>query len=114
MTVMHGLSFGPRRFLDEMRNELESQRYERISLRPLAATVGAEISGADLSALDDATFAEVHQAFLDYKVVFFRDQDLTTEAHMAFARRFGDLEEHPFLPPGQVDEVVRFEKGEEV
>ena len=38
------------------------------------------------------------RALLDYKVIFFRDQDITTEQHLAFARRFGELETHPFVP----------------
>ena len=37
-------------------------------------------------------------ALLDWKVLFFRDQDITTEQHLAFARNFGDLEVHPFAP----------------
>src|SRR3546814_18074043 len=35
---------------------------------------------------------------LDWKVIFFRDQNITTEQHIAFARNFGELEVHPFAP----------------
>jgi taurine dioxygenase len=70
-----------------------------IALRPLTPTIGAEVSGIDLrSPLDTATLASVRQALLDWKVLFFRDQDITTEQHLAFARQFGDLEVHPFAP----------------
>ena len=48
--------------------------------------------------LSDETLAALRQALLDYKVLFFRDQDITTEQHLAFARRFGQLEVHPFAP----------------
>ena len=51
----------------------------------------------DLAAVDDETFAEIHRAFLDHKVLFFRDQPVTIEQHIAFGRRFGDLEVHPFI-----------------
>jgi taurine dioxygenase len=112
---MHAASlcFGPRRFLDAMRREAAGRRYEHIGVTPVGTTIGAEISGVDLrEPLDAATLGELVQAWLDYKVVFFRDQDLTDEQHIAFARRFGELEEHPFLPAREGrDEVVRFEKG---
>ena len=70
--------------------------YEQFELRPLSPGIGAEILGIDLAKIDDPTQKEVHQALLEYKVVFFRDQDLTTDEHLAFARRFGELEVHPF------------------
>jgi taurine dioxygenase len=108
------MKFGPRRFLDEMRRELLARPYSRISVTPVGVTIGAEIGDVDLrEPLDEATFAEVERALLDFKVIFFRDQDLDGQQHLAFARRFGELEEHPFLPSadGQV-EVVRFAKDD--
>lgn len=66
---------------------------------PLTPTIGAELLDIDLTQpLDDATLAAIRAALLEWKVVFFRDQDITTEQHIAFARRFGDLEVHPFAP----------------
>ena len=68
-----------------------------ITITPKSPTIGAEISGIDLSVdLDDDTISGIRQALLDYKVIFFRDQDITTEQHLAFGRRFGELEVHPF------------------
>ncbi len=49
-------------------------------------------------ALPDATIAELRQALLDYKVLCFRDQPVTAAQHVGFARCFGDLEVHPFIP----------------
>ncbi len=70
-----------------------------ISVSPLSPTIGAELGNIDLrSPLSAETLAEVRQALLDWKVIFFRDQDLTPEQHLAFARNFGDLEVHPFAP----------------
>lgn len=109
---VYRMKFGPRRFLDEMRREIAKRPYTRIAVNPLGATIGAEVSGVDLrEPIDDETFAEIDRAHLDYKVLFFRDQDLTSNQQIAFARRFGELEEHPFLPAkaGHAD-VVRFQK----
>ena len=89
---------GPRPHLDALRRRYEARRNARIEVRPQSATVGAEIGGVDLRALDDETFAEVEQALYDYEVVIFRDQEIGNADHLAFARRFGELEQHPFLP----------------
>ena len=70
---------------------------EQLSISPLTPSMGAEISGIDLSRpLDAATKAAVRDLLLEWKVIFFRDQDITTEQHLTFARNFGDLEVHPF------------------
>ena len=107
--------YGPRPHLDQMRREYESRPYSRIEVRPCNATIGAEITGVQLAAVNDQIFCEIEQAFLDYKVLFFRGQQLDTASHLAFARRFGELEEHPFLPASGADAaLVRFEKSEEV
>ena len=72
---------------------------DTIEVRQMSATIGAMISGVDLATeLNDATVAVLRQALLDWKVIFFRDQDITTEQHLAFGRRFGELEVHPFAP----------------
>lgn len=71
--------------------------YARIEVRPLAGALGAEVAGAQLGDLDDATFAEIHRAWLEHQVLFFRDQHLGAEEHKAFGRRFGTLQVHPFL-----------------
>lgn len=74
--------------------------YRRIDVKPVAGACGADVSGVNLSEpLDNETFAEIHQAFLDHQVLFFRDQDLTEEQHKAFGRRFGDLNIHPRYVP---------------
>jgi len=70
-----------------------------LDIRPLSPCIGAEVFGIDLRIdPDDGTLAELDKAFLDHKVLFFRDQDITSEQHVAFARHFGDLEVHPFVP----------------
>jgi len=67
-----------------------------LQIKPIAGACGAEIHGVDLSQeLDDVSFGEIKQAFLDYQVIFFRDQNLTEDQHKAFGRRFGTLNIHP-------------------
>lgn len=66
-----------------------------MQVSPLTPLIGAEISGIDLANLNDAQFGDVHRAFLDHSVLFFRGQDLSIEEHMAFGRRFGELHLHP-------------------
>lgn len=85
--------------------------YERLTIAPLATTIGAEVTGVDLAGpLDDAVVAELKRALLEWKVLFLRDQHLTSERHRDLAALWGELEVHPFLPHGDVPEVVRFEK----
>ncbi len=72
----------------------------QLDIRPLAGHIGAEILGVDLrEPLDPETLAEVRSTLLAWKVVFFRDQELTQEQHIAFGRQFGEVTPaHPTLP----------------
>src|SRR3954447_21675615 len=71
-----------------------------LEVRPLAGHIGAEIFGVDLTRpLADAAVTEIRAIWLKWKVVFFRDQHLTQEQHIAFARQFGEpAPGHPTLP----------------
>jgi taurine dioxygenase len=65
----------------------------RFELRPNAAAIGAEVCSIDLAeTLDDATFAQISDAFDRHAVLVFRDQKLAPERHIAFSRRFGPLQ----------------------
>jgi len=67
-----------------------------LTVTPLEPTIGAEISGVDISQpISDAVRDEIKRAILQYKVVFFRDQVLDEDSHAAFAARFGRLYTHP-------------------
>jgi taurine dioxygenase len=69
-----------------------------IDVRPVAGALGAELRGVNIARpLADAIVAEIRQAFLDYLVVFFRDQELTPQGLLAFAQRFGQPMEYPQL-----------------
>jgi len=93
----------------------------QISVKKCDAAVGAQIV-FDLSRpLDAATFAALEAAFHDNIVVFFRDQQLSEEQHIAFSRRFGELEIHivkKYLLPGYPEILlvsnVKNEAGEHI
>jgi taurine dioxygenase len=92
-----------------MNQLVRNMRVSTFSLAPLTPTIGAEVGDIDLSkALDTETAEGLRAALRDWKVLFFRDQDITTEQHLAFARNFGDLEVHPFAPSKEgYPEVLR-------
>jgi len=81
-----------------MLQEQASVSTGEIVVRPLTGALGCEIFGVDLANLDDEVFAVVHKAFLDYSAVMFHDQKLTQDQFAAFGKRFGELEDEPFLP----------------
>jgi taurine dioxygenase len=62
----------------------------------LTPTLGAEITGIDLSKLlGNHQFQEVHDALMAHQVIFFSDQDISRDQHKDFGRRFGELHIHP-------------------
>jgi taurine dioxygenase len=63
----------------------------------LTTHIGAEISGISLAEAigNDDLFGAIKEALLAHKVLFLRDQDISKAEHVAFASRFGDLEDHP-------------------
>src|SRR5215469_4286111 len=72
--------------------------YNHISIEPLSTALGAEIGGVDLRApLPEPALAELCHAFGEYGVIFFRDQSLTPEQHLAFARQFGSIDVNRFF-----------------
>ena len=69
----------------------------RIRVEPLSCAIGAELLGLQLgdAVRDDALFADIRALLLAHKVLFLRDQTISRADHVAFARRFGELEDHP-------------------
>ncbi|HUL64844.1 MAG TPA: TauD/TfdA family dioxygenase [Burkholderiaceae bacterium] len=85
-----------------------------VKAEPMTCSIGALLTNVNLgdASRDEALFAEIRALLLQYKVLFLHDQDFTRAEHVAFARRFGDLEDHPVVGsdpenPG----LVRIYKG---
>ncbi|TFH47553.1 MAG: TauD/TfdA family dioxygenase [Lysobacterales bacterium] len=69
-----------------------------LQVNPHSGAVGAEIDGVDLRGdLSNAQLAEIRRAYHDHGVIFFRDQPLTPEQHIAFARRWGEINVNRFF-----------------
>lgn len=113
---LHGQQVGPITHLSEERARLAAMTWNEFDVKRVGSTIGAEIHGIDITTdLSQAVIDDLRRALLAFKVIFFRDQPLTPESHVAFAKRFGELEIHPFLPSNTgVPELVRFEKSFDV
>ncbi|MDF2766388.1 MAG: Taurine dioxygenase [Rhodospirillales bacterium] len=74
-------------------------RLSAIRVEPLTCTIGAEISNVNIgeAARDADLMGEIRALLLKHKVIFFRDQDISRADHVAFARHFGELEDHPVV-----------------
>ena len=86
-----------------MKDKFHPDEFESRSLpfevNRLSPTIGGELLGVDLRQdLTSEVKDLIYEALLVYKVIFFRDQDLTTYQHIHFSKNFGYLEVHPFAP----------------
>ena len=77
-----------------------AEQFAEIDVRRYAPGLGAEIRGVDLSGpVSDAQFAEIHRAFLEHQVLFFKEQsEIPPDRHVEFGKRFGELHAHPAAP----------------
>ncbi len=88
--------------------------YRHIEVQPVGGTLGAEVSGVDMTApLDEATVKEIRSAWLEHLVLFFRDQDITPDQHKAFARHFGEFQKAGFVPTLENDPHVKVQEYDE-
>ena len=72
--------------------------YNTIEVNPLGGALGAEISGIDLNeVISDEQLTEVRQVFGQYAVIFFRNQNLTPENEIRFAKRWGEINTNRFF-----------------
>jgi len=74
-------------------------KYNIIKIKPISGALGAEVSGVDLSKpLAKKALEEVKSAWLEHQVLFFRNQLLTPEQHVAFTKNFGELQGPGYMP----------------
>ena len=74
--------------------------YQTLQVTPVSPALGAEIHGVNIaSGISDEQFSELRQAFVDFGVIFLRDQNVTPEQHIAFAERWGDINVNRFFRP---------------
>ena len=65
---------------------------QRVQVNPVTSIIGAEIGGVDLrEPLDAETVAQIADALVRWKVLFFRDQPISYDQQIAFASNFGEL-----------------------
>lgn len=85
--------------------------YRTASVRKLTPGCGAEVLGIDLKNPGNSDMETIRAAYRDYGVIFFRDQKLTPEDHIAFARRWGEIDINKFFPAnGQFPEIAEVRK----
>jgi taurine dioxygenase len=76
-------------------------------IEPIGPSIGAEIRGLDLARpMDGETSRALEAALIAHKVIYLRDQQLSSAQHVALGRMFGELEVHPFRPEGAQPEIM--------
>lgn len=84
-----------------------------IQMHPLSPHVGVEATGLDLNHLDEQDIGLLRQAVAEHGVLFVRDQTLTPEQHIAFARRWGEIDINKYFPAnGGHPEIAEVRKSE--
>jgi taurine dioxygenase len=93
--------------VDAIGAEIQTKGFAPFEVERVGRYLGAEVRGIDLKrGMDAATFAAFEAALVEHKVLFVRDQHLTTGEHVAISRLFGELEVHPFRPEGEFPEIM--------
>ena len=73
---------------------------------PYSPGCGAVVEDVQLAELDDGELGAVRSAFVEHGLLFFRDQELSPDAHLAFARRYGDIVVNKFFAPTDVHREI--------
>ena len=87
----------------------EGAPFETITVDKVTPVIGAEVGNIDLSKpLSNRQQDEIHRALAENCVIFFRDQHISPDQHLAFGRLFGDLHVHPAAPhePGKPELMI--------
>ena len=82
-------------------------KFKTIEAVPVSREVGAEITGVDIaSEVNEEQLAELKQAYSDFGVIFLRDQDISPDQHIEFARRWGEINVNRFFQPVETHPVI--------
>jgi len=82
-----------------------------MDVKLLSGALGAEISGIDLKDTSIENFKKINKLLLEHKVIFFRNQDITSEEQLTLAKHFGTLEKHVYVKGREnYPEIVRIIK----
>ena len=85
-----------------------------MEIKLLSGALGAEIKGINLKDTSEENFKKINDLLLEHKVIFFRDQPITTKEHIALAEKFGPLETHAYVKGlDSYPEIVRIVKAED-
>ena len=85
-----------------------------MDIKLLSGALGAEVNGIDLKDTSDKNFKKINDLLLEHKVIFFRNQSLTADEHIALAEKFGPLETHAYVKGlDKYPEIVRIIKGKD-
>ena len=84
-----------------------STEYQHIEVVPVSPALGAEIGGVDIAAgIGDQQFEELQRAFVEYSVIFLHQQNISEDEHIAFARRWGEINVNRFFQPVETHPMI--------
>ena len=87
----------------------------KILINPTSGSMGVEIHNVDLSKeLSDSLFSEIRETFIEHGLIFFRDQELTPDDHLSFAKRWGEININRFFTKVEgFDQIAEVRKDPE-
>jgi len=94
---------------------ISNKSYSRIKVDKVGTYLGCELSGIDLTQpIDEETFAEINDAFVDNEVLIIPNQEISTEDQIRFGEHFGELTVHPFSPNSDlIPQLIIFDNKED-
>jgi len=76
---------------------LSERNYRFLDVQPISGSLGAEVFGVEVAAINDDIFEEIYRALLEHQVIFFRDQSIDSDQYLAFGKRWGEIEIYPYM-----------------
>lgn len=76
---------------------LSERNYRSLDVQTISGSLGAEVFGVEVAAINDDIFEEIYRALLEHQVIFFRDQSIDSDQYLAFGKRWGEIEIYPYM-----------------